>query len=657
MSQVDEFTNISCALEKGVEILKDNSANIRPPRTIIELFNETCEKHPNKPALNYEDPNSKTRVIVDYENYQKKSRHVARSFLKLGLEQKKSVAVLAFNCPEWFFSEIGCISAGGILTGIYTTNSAQACHHILLESNTNICVVDNHAQFMKVYSVKDRLPNLKAIIQLHGPFDALIESNENFYKWDDIMEMENAVFEDQLIEREKQLKPNECCMLIFTSGTTGKPKGVMLSHDNIVWNTYAVMESFNAIDRPLEERFVSYLPLNHIAGQCMDVFLSMASAGQVFFADRNALKGTLIKTMLIAKPTRFLGVPRVFEKIQESIITAESRHWKISRKILEHLKSIIRNYHLTEIKGQNPTPTLSYHFASRILRRVKEAVGLDQASHIMVGAAPVSVELKTFFFGYNIEILELFGMSESTGCATFTQKLECLETCGKPMPGVEIKIDGPDRDGRGEICIRSRNIFMGYLNDYEGTTSCLKPDGWFYSGDLGYVTMSGELGICGRIKDIIITSGGENIPPAHIENLIKSELPALSNVFVIGDKRKYLTCLVTIKAKFNDETGQPEDDLQPDAVDWMTELGLKHTKMSEILEAGPCPIVMKAIHDGLGRANMTAISNAQKVQKAALLSHDFSIATGELGATLKVKRNMVEQIYKQTIDKLYEGNI
>lgn len=196
------------------------------------------------------------------------------------------------------------------------------------------------------------------------------------------------------------------------------------------------------------------------------------------------------------------------------------------------------------------TPTLSYQFATKMLRKVKEAIGLDQAVNIMVGAAPVSVDLKMFFYGYNIEVMEIFGMSETTGCATFTQKVENLETCGKAMPGVEIKIDSPDKDGRGEICIRSRNVFMGYVNDLESTRNCLKPDGWYYSGDLGYVTMSGDLGICGRIKDIIITSGGENIPPAHIENLIKSELPALSNVFVIGDKRKYLSCLVTIKVSY-----------------------------------------------------------------------------------------------------------
>lgn len=217
MSEVEEYPNISCSLEKGVEILKDNSANPRPPQTIINLFKNICEKYPNKPALNYEDPSNKNnRIVVNYSDYQKYSRQVGRAFLKLGLETKKSVAVLAFNCPEWFYSEIGCVSAGGIITGIYTTNSAEACHHILLESESNICVVDNTAQFMKVHSVKDRLPQLKAIIQIHGPFDDLIENNANYYKWDEIMSMETSDWENQLVERENQQKPNECCMLIFT---------------------------------------------------------------------------------------------------------------------------------------------------------------------------------------------------------------------------------------------------------------------------------------------------------------------------------------------------------------------------------------------------------------------------------------------------------
>lgn len=217
MSEVENFPNSACKLDTSVEILKDNSANARLPQTIIEFFKSACEKHPKKPALNYEDPvDNKNRVIINYDEYQRTSRHIARSFIKLGLQPKKSVAVLAFNCPEWFYSEMGCISAGGIITGIYTTNSAEACHHILFESEANICVVDNTVQLKKVHSIKDRLPNLKAIIQINAPFDDLLDKNASYYKWDDIMSIENSELEEELTERENQLKPNECCMLVFT---------------------------------------------------------------------------------------------------------------------------------------------------------------------------------------------------------------------------------------------------------------------------------------------------------------------------------------------------------------------------------------------------------------------------------------------------------
>lgn len=217
MCEDEDYPFSSCKLDGSVEILKDNSANTRAPQTIVEFFKDVCEKHPKNPALNYEDPiNNKNRIIITYDEYLKKSRNVARTFIKLGLQPKKSIAVLAFNCPEWFYSEIGCISAGGILTGIYTTNSAEACHHILFESEANICVVDNTAQLMKVHSIKDRLPDLKAIIQINGPFDDLIDNNANYYKWDDIMTVENSELEEELTERENKLKPNECCMLVFT---------------------------------------------------------------------------------------------------------------------------------------------------------------------------------------------------------------------------------------------------------------------------------------------------------------------------------------------------------------------------------------------------------------------------------------------------------
>lgn len=266
----------------------------------------------------------------------------------------------------------------------------------------------------------------------------------------------------------------------------------------------------------------------------------------------------------------------------------------------------------------------------------------------------MSIDTKRYFLSLDIPIIEIFGMSECSGGHSFSvPDAVSLETIGKGLPGCQTKIRNPDVNGHGELMMRGRHICMGYLDDIDKTFETILEDGWLATGDVAYVDHDGYIFITGRLKEIIITAGGENIPPNYIEQLVKAELPAVSNAFLIGDKKKFLTILISFKTLMAPDTGMPLDDLSEETIKWLEKLNLNYTKLSEILN-GPDPYVLKAIQEGIDRANKKAISNAQKIQKFRILPHDFSIATGEIGPTMKVKRNVVVDMYKEIIDSMYQ---
>lgn len=324
------------------------------------------------------------------------------------------------------------------------------------------------------------------------------------------------------------------------------PKGVLLSHDNLMWNAKQLHHYFRA---GKNEVLVSYLPLSHVVGQCLDIFFSFYAAATVYFADPNALKGTLVKTLRVARPTRFMGVPRVFEKLQAAMLS-NSKESFVKRHLLNWATSNTLKYHLSVLEG-HPKCKWQYELARKtVVKKVKVSLGLDRCENFTIGAAPTTIELKKFFLSFDMLLMEVFGMSETAGPICL-HDLACyrLDSLGRAMPGTQIKILNPDEDGNGEVLVRGRHVFMGYIGEMEKTREALDEDGWLHSGDIGSVDGDGFCQITGRIKELIITAGGENIPPVHIEDLVKKELPCVSNAFLVGDHRKYLTMLITLKVR------------------------------------------------------------------------------------------------------------
>ena len=581
--------------------------------------------------------------------------------MALGVGRFESVSILGFNSPEWLLSNNGAIAAGGFAAGIYTTNEPPACKYIVDHCNARVIVVEGQKQLDKILAIRAELPKLAAIVVYGGDFDKSANDGvgpgtAKVYGWKEFMTLGESVSDADLQARIDDQKPGHCCTLIYTSGTTGNPKAVMISHDNVTWTTRANLDHQPAITTgPL--RVVSYLPLSHIAAQIVDIHspmggLLMGLPAEVHFARPDALKGSLKQTLIDAKPTVFFAVPRVWEKFAEAMQEVGKKTTGMKAVIKEWAKGLGRQMHAAAQVGSKRSNPVFGFLARALLKKAKAALGLQECRVFLSGAAPITLDTLNYFGSLTINIVEVYGMSENTGPQTCGKPSWFKAgTCGTTLPGVEIKIDhDPTRDkpGEGEVCFRGRHVMMGYMHNAEKTAETIDADGWLHSGDVGRVDPKTELlGITGRIKELIITAGGENIAPVPIEDRLKSLLPGISNVMMIGDKRKYNTCLITLRQVQDPDTdGGFLDKLFGNS----TEVSAASTTVTA---AKKDPKWQAYIQKAIDTYNKEAVSNAQKIQKFAILDCDFSVPGNELTSTQKLKRGVVTEKFKAVIDGMY----
>ncbi|CAB1319530.1 unnamed protein product [Coregonus sp. 'balchen'] len=565
------------------------------PMTVHQMFLKTVKIYGDLPAVASKKEGQ--WVTLNWREYYQQCRAAAKSFLKLGLERYHGVGILGFNSPEWFISDIGCILAGGFAAGIYTTNSPEACQYVADNCEANVLVVENHKQLLKILQVSDEL------------LDAVVDSQ----------------------------RANQCCTLIYTSGTTGNPKG-------ITWTSNAA-GAMTGLQHGVE-CVVSYLPLSHVAAQVNDMWIAMRFAGATYFADPDALKGSLGTTLKEVRPTSFLGVPRVWEKMQEKMKAIGAKSSGMKKRVADRAKSIGLQVSYSAMNGENLVPWGFMLANNLVFKKVRWAMGLDRCKNCLTGAAPITKETLEYFMSLSLPLYELYGMSESTGPHTISWENNFkIMSCGKVVVGCQTKLDKPDEDGNGEICFWGRHVFMGYLNEPEKTEEALDQEGWLHSGDLGKHDKDNFLFITGRIK------GGENIPPVPIEDAVKAEIAIISNAMLLGDKLKFLSMMLTLKCVV-DDNGEPTDELTPESVAFCQQHGVTATKASEII-ASKEPAIYKAIQEGIERVNAKATSNAQRVQKWVILDRDFSISGGELGPTMKLKRGVVVKMFQEKINEIY----
>ncbi|XP_065576536.1 long-chain-fatty-acid--CoA ligase ACSBG2-like isoform X2 [Artemia franciscana] len=626
--------------ERGVESI--------PPISVPTLLARAVERYTDRVALAVKREGKWQEYT--YRAYLQNVRTVAKAFIRLGLEPFHGVCILGFNSPEWFFANLAAIHAGGLAAGIYTTNSPESILHCAKNCKANIFVVEDKKQLAKVLQIKDQLPHLKHIIQYSDNPDT-----EVVISWSQLINLGNSCSDSELDERLKRIAVNQCCTMIYTSGTTGNPKGVMLSHDNLTWNGHAVATYVSCKE---QEIMISFLPLSHVAAQIVDIYAALSVGASIYFASPDALKGSLVNTLKEVRPTIFFGVPRVWEKIHEKMmeIGSQTKGWK--RTIATWAKDRGTQYNKNKMDGFDSKPFGFFIAEALVFGKVRAALGLDRTRYCFSGAAPLSLDVINYFASLDIPVYEVYGMSESTGPHTVNIATSfCFGSAGRTLSGSKTVIHQPDKDGNGEICMGGRDVFMGYLDDEPKTNEAIHEDGLLHSGDIGKVDSKGFLFITGRIKELLITAGGENVPPVLIEDNVKAELPCVSNAMLIGDKRKFLSILLTLKTLVDPESQEPLDELTPAVRSWFKEMAsVNVATITDIRNL--CKDVnstsYKAVNAGLIAANAKAISNAQKIQKWTLLPKDFSVHGGELGPTLKLKRAVVYEKYAPFIEEMYQ---
>eukprot|EP00924_Labyrinthula_sp_SR-Ha-C_P014795 snap_masked-scaffold_43-processed-gene-1.90-mRNA-1 protein AED:0.02 eAED:0.02 QI:0/-1/0/1/-1/1/1/0/768 len=680
------------------------SAAETPSSTIPQLLMAAAANYPDSPALRTENmpplkPGEDKPEPLPLEEwktwtwsqYLADAKKVGAAMIHLGLEKFDSASILGFNSPEWALSMIGAILAGGKGAGLYPTDTPDIVQYKADHSNSSIAVVQNLDGMKKFTEVMDNLPYLKAIICYEADPGADVVTGDGrtiqTFKWEDFLKLGTDADRTELEARMKGVEPANCACLIYTSGTTGMPKAVMVSNDSMVYVAASAMTVSKVIGmKKGTERVISYLPLSHIAGLMIDLIVPIivtANHGGLranfctHFARSYDLKlGTLVDRLKTVQPTMFLGVPRVWEKIMEKLKAVGASTKGIAKSISTYAKKRGTAYTSTRQLGGSGSKPKSMMVANLILGAIKKKLGLNKCKFMFSGAAPLTLETLEYFGSIGININEVYGMSETTGVVSWsTDEFHVWGSVGFEIPGTEVKIIRPDgteapaakdlfnatEEEQGEICFRGRGMMMGYLaNERLGADhvkeitakneGAIDKNGFIHSGDKGTRDARGMIKITGRYKELIIGAGGENIAPVPIEDELKRICPILSNVMMIGNKRKFNTMVVTLKAIGASGELPGGNDLAPPA------LGAGTAKT--ITEAMSDKAIIDMITAAIKTVNNTQSvvpSNAAKVQKFTILPRDFSVQTGELTATLKLKRSVAEEEFTPIIDKMYES--
>lgn len=597
-------------------------------QTIPKLLKDSAGRFGKRIALREKDLGIWQNIT--WEQYYEKTRYFGLGLLSMGLVREDKVSILSENNPEWLYADIGSQAIGGIVVGIYPTNVATQVEYILAHSQSKFVVVGDQEQTDKVLEVKERLPELWKIIVIDmkglRKYDSpLIMSFEDVLALGKEKEREDSTLFDRLVER---TDPEDTALMVYTSGTTGKPKGAMISHRNAI----ASARNFLAAT-PLKEDdvIVSYLPLCHIAERSFSVLYPLMTGGiTVNFAES---LDTVQENIREIAPTVFFAVPRIWEKMHSGHVMRMRDATQIKRLVDGWCLRKEKEIYERDLMGNASGPYWkTVRFLTQVLHAhpLRKHFGLNRVKNVYTGGAPTPPEVVVFFHSIGIRVRNLYGSTECTGiCSVHLGEDIRVDTVGPISPGVELRVAED-----GELLFKTDGVFQGYYRDPEATAKAVI-DGWYLSGDVGTLTKDGHLVITDRKKDIIITSGGKNISPQEIENEFKAS-PYIKDAVVIGDGRKYLTALILIEY---DNVGK-----------WAEDHRIAYTTFKDLSQKPEVRELVSGITEEVNRK----FARVETIKKFEILDKELDQDDDELTATQKVRRNIIEEKYRVVIEKMYK---
>jgi len=599
-------------------------------RTLCDVLAATAAEYGDLPAYSDREGADPWQTI-SWREFSEAVQKLAAGLVQLGLRPGERVAMMLPNRLEHLLADQAIVHAGGVPVTFYATLASDQIKYVAGDCDVRIAVIDGEGELARWQPLLDELPGLKKVI-VRDP--AACPPGDRFLSWTAFTELSEAAAAGdaaaEVINRVGAITPSDPVTLLYTSGTTGNPKGVIITHRGVLYECVTATRSGSATKNT---RWVSYLPLAHIAERMFSVYLAVFNAGHTYFC-HNATTD-LIKTVGEVKPTAFFGVPRVWEKIQagiQALLTAEQDE---SRKAaVAAAMDTGRRYVESRQYGRTTSSELAAEFAAAeagVLNLIKSLLGLGEATVVVSAAAPLPPEVGSFFAGLGMAMLDVYGMTETTGAFTTNTPSEFkLGTVGRAVGGIEVMIADD-----GEILARGPLNTPGYWNLPAQTSELLDEDGWLHTGDIGSVDEDGFVSVLDRKKELIITSGGENISPAAVENVLVAH-PLIGQALAFGDRRRYVVALLTLDGEV--------------APAWAKTRGIEATSLAELADNAE---VLATVTAAVDEAN-EHLARVQQIKRWRLLPVEWTAESEELTPTFKLKRRIIHRKYADIIDALYE---
>jgi len=619
----------------------------RRSETVGEMFLKRVERDGERPAFHFKDGGD--WQPVGWNSFSDRAGAIASYLIGLGLEIQEKVCMVGSTGPEWCYCDVGGLLAGAVTLGAYPTLTPKQLAYILGHSDAKVAFVEGIEEINKILARRDELTKLEEVIVWNSTgAESLMEAHDWLVPFERVLQtpVDRAAIE----ARVAAVDPTSTAIIVYTSGTTGPPKGAMISHENIMTIMKDQDEAF-AINE--DDVGLSFLPMAHVAERVLAFYGRINTGMGTYFASSIA---KVLEEVAEVKPTIFGSVPRIFEKAYAKIMSTVERAPATRQRIFRWAERVGREA-VQHWQANKPIPfglKLRYGIADRLVFSKLRAVFGGRVRYFITGAAPIAPEILEFFWAAGFPIYEMYGMTESTVIthANVPGNVK-LGSVGRALSIVEDRIADD-----GEILVRGKIVFQGYYKNPEATAETII-DGWLYTGDVGKKDEDGYLYILDRKKHIIITAGGKNLTPSNIENEIKASDPFISQAHAHGDKRKYLVALITIGAaeavEWAREQGSIDDATADEHIRDLTEnpLGRSEALQTLLAEVARQPEVQKRVVASVRRAN-ESLSRVETIKKVYVLDREFSVEEDELTPTLKLKRKNVEAKFQETFDRLYE---